>query len=161
MKYSFIIFFILFGILKSSKTLAQSSSSNLISVIPHNPMHIFYTDINEMRADKIFTRAVEVKFAPDMPVADLYASVALDNYSNTGAPTRISIKLNAQSASNLNSAYTNEILLTKVPIKILSLPKLAGDEKYVLFFDVIQHGCDHFIAPGDYNFSIIFSQSPQ
>lgn len=161
MKYFIIIIFVLFEILNSSKTFAQPSASNLISVILHNPMHVFYTDINEMRADKIFTRAVEVKFAPDMPVADLYASVASDNYSNTSAPTRISLKLNGQAASTLNSAYTNEILLTKVPIKILSLPKLAGDEKYVLFFDVIQHGSDHFVAPGDYNFSIIFSQSPQ
>lgn len=161
MKHLIILSFTIITILNNSKTLAQTSSSNLISVIPHNSMHVFYTDINEMRADKIFTRAVEVKFAPDVPVTDLYASVALDNYSNTSAPTRISLKLNAQSASTLNSAYTNEILLTKVPAKILSLPKLAGNEKYVLFFDVIQHGCDHFVAPGDYNFSIIFSQSPQ
>ena len=161
MKHLIIISFTIITILTNTKILAQTSSINLISVIPHNSMHVFYTDINEIRADKIFTRAVEVKFAPDMPIADLYASVALDNYSNTSAPTLISLKLNTQSLSKLNSAYTNEILLTKVPIKILSLPKLAGDEKYVLFFDVIQHGCDHFIAPGDYNFSIIFSHSPQ
>ena len=161
MKRLLIISFTLFTICINSKVFAQPSSINIISVIPHSTMHAYYTDINELRADKIFTRAVEVKFAPDMPVADLYASLALDNYSNTSAPTRISLKLNGQSASTLNSAYTNEVLLTRVPIKILSLPKLAGDEKYVLFFDVIQHGCDHFIAPGDYNFSIIFSQAPQ
>ncbi len=161
MKYLFIISFLLLQILITSKIFAQISSGNVILVIPHSSLHVMYADINEMRTDKIITRAVEVKIEPDLPIIDLYASIVSDNYSNGNFPVHIGLRLNGQVASGITAANASEILLTAIPIKILSVAKLANDEKYSLFFDVIQHGCDHFVTPGDYKFSIIFSQTPQ
>ena len=161
MKQLLIIFFSFIQILNSTKIFSQVIDPRIISVIPHSSLSILYSDINEMRTDKIITSAVEVKAAPDVPVIDLYASIASDNYATTISPMRIGIRLNGQASTGLTAVNSNEILLSAIPIKILSLAKLPNDEKYSLFFDVIQHACDHFITPGDYKFSIIFSQTPQ
>ncbi len=160
MKFLLVLSFSIIQLLNTYKSFAQINDASTISVIPHSSFNIFYSDINEMGKDKIISRALEVKIAPDMPSADVYVSIVSSDVLNKNTLGGVGIILNAQNIFRVSSSNTNEILLSAIPVKIFSYIKLQNNDMTSLFFDIIYHGYDHFVAPGEYKFSVIFSQIP-
>jgi hypothetical protein len=162
MKGFLMISFSLFLILNYSSISAQINNNNSpISVTNLRTLQLSFADINDLSVNKLIPAAVEVKINPDLPVTDLYAKIIFDNFSNTSRLPRIGIQINQSKLSGILNYNSSEILLSAMPVKLLSVNKVAGIDEYSFLFDVIQHSFESFINPGDYRFSIIFSNTPQ
>lgn len=137
----------------------DSAPFNKIDVKVINPLHFLFNNATDLLLPKTINNAIELAIKIKQENTNVFAHLGYSNQGITALP--LALRLASTSSSN-SSVPANTINLYASPTLLFSQPASAqGTKHYSFFYDVILTPSSEIIPPGNYNFSIHFTITPE
>lgn len=138
-----------------------SQRNGPLTIVQHKPISVAYTSAEDMLRQQVIGGAFELKTPASIASYRYYAQVVYAG-NGAGVDRQIALKLAFTNSPSLRGGPA-EIVLSTSPVLLFIQPgnPTPNNQQYSYIYDVIVKPFASMVRPEAYNFSIVFTATPE